>query len=347
MSTINKPSLLGLREIKRKAVSATPQDLVEQSFLEGRTLPLVIEPARSGVDLVSWAEGSRGFLESNLLKWGGILLRNFQVDSVDRFEQFIATIFGAALEYKERSSPRSTVSGNIYTSTDYPADQHIFLHNENSYAHTWPAKIFFCCHTAPDAGGETPIADVRKVHERIPPEIRQRFEEAGVLYVRNFNELLGLPWQTVFQTGDRQVVEAYCRKAGYEITWGEGNRLQTRRRAPAAIRHPRTEEWIWFNHATFFHVSTLAPAIRHALLAQFGEAELPNNTYYGDGSPIEPEVLDVLRDAYRQESVAFPWRKGDVLMLDNMLVAHGRSPFKGSRKILVGMAEPVERASGR
>lgn len=340
-----KPSLGNLRRGERKEVSATREGLVKQSFLEGRDLPLVIEPAQSGVDLVAWAKGSREFLGQSLLRWGGILLRNFNVQSADRFEEFIAGVFGEPLEYKERSSPRSTVSGNIYTSTDYPPDQHIFLHNESSYAHTWPAKILFCCHTAPAEGGETPLADVRKVYARIPPEVRRRFEEKEVLYVRSFNETLGLPWQTVFQSDDRQAVEEYCRHAGYEVTWKDGKRMQTRRRGPAVLKHPRTGEPVWFNHATFFHVSTLAPAIRDALLAQLDEEELPNNTYYGDGSRIEPEVLDLLRDAYRRETVSFPWQKGDVLMLDNMLVAHGRSPYKGPRKILVGMAEPVERAS--
>jgi hypothetical protein len=66
------------------------------------------------------------------------------------------------------------------------------------------------------------------------------------------------------------------------------------------------------------------------------------NTYYGDGSPIEPKVLDQLRAAYNAETVSFPWQKGDLLMLDNMLVAHGRSPFVGPRQILVGMAELVD-----
>ena len=74
--------------------------------------------------------------------------------------------------------------------------------------------------------------------------------------------------------------------------------------------------------------------------SQFTEEDLPNNTYYGDGSPIEPSVLDEIRDAYLKETVVFPWLKGDLLMLDNMLVAHGRAPFTEPRKILVGMADP-------
>jgi hypothetical protein len=80
--------------------------------------------------------------------------------------------------------------------------------------------------------------------------------------------------------------------------------------------------------------------VREAVLMMCSEEDLPNHTYYGDGSPIEPEVLDELRAAYQQETVSFPWQKGDILMLDNMLASHGREPYSGQRQVLVGMAEP-------
>jgi hypothetical protein len=87
--------------------------------------------------------------------------------------------------------------------------------------------------------------------------------------------------------------------------------------------------------------------IREGLLAEFEESDLPANTFYGNGTPIEPEVMEHLREAYRRETVSFPWQKGDLLMLDNMLVAHGRAPYSGPRQILVGMAEPVTRDQAR
>ncbi len=105
-----------------------------------------------------------------------------------------------------------------------------------------------------------------------------------------------------------------------------------------------TGESVWFNHATFFHVSTLEASTRDALLAEFKEEDLPNNTYYGDGSQIEPQVLDELRDAYRQELVLFPWQQGDLLMIDNMLTAHSRTPYVGERNILVAMSTPYSRS---
>lgn len=336
------PKKLG--SIKRKAISMSQTELVKIEQLDAsRPLPLLMEPAVSGVDLITWADDNRSLIEKHLLKHGGILFRNFVVPDVAAFERFVKAVSGQLLEYRERSSPRSQVSENIYTSTDYPPDQSIFLHNENSYQHTWPQKIAFYCAVAAQRGGETPIADVRNVFNRIDPAIRARFAEKGWMYVRNFSDGIGLSWQTVFQTDDPADVNAYCANHGIQTEWRDGNRLRTRAVRPAIAQHPRTGENLWFNHATFFHVSTLSPAVRDSLLAEFDQDELPANTYYGDGTPIEPPVLDALRTAYQQETVAFPWRVGDILLLDNMLVAHARAPFEGPRKVLVGMAEPISR----
>jgi alpha-ketoglutarate-dependent taurine dioxygenase len=159
------------------------------------------------------------------------------------------------------------------------------------------------------------------------------------MYVRNYGEGLDLPWQDVFQTNDRSVVENYCRQANTEFEWVDGNRLRTRQVRQVMVTHPKTGATVWFNHAHMFHLSNLTTAVREALLAEFTEKYLPRNAYYGDGSTIESSVLEEIREIYRQSAVVFEWRKGDVLMLDNILVSHGRHPYIGSRKILVSMAE--------
>jgi alpha-ketoglutarate-dependent taurine dioxygenase len=305
-----------------------------------KDLPLLVEPAVDGVDLVAWTERNRGLVEEYLQKHGAILFRAFGVRATTNFEQFIRASAGELLEYADQTSPRHKVSGNVYTSTDYPANQSIFLHNESSYAAVWPLRIFFFCVSPADEGGETPIADVRKVFSRIPAYIKQRFAEKGWMLARNFGGGLGLPWQTVFQTTDHKAVEDYCRQAGITCEWNSGGQLRTRQIRRAIVNHPRTGVPVWFNHVTFFHSSTVQPDIRQMLLSQYSERQLPYQTYYGDGSEIEPATLETLRAAYQQETVTFTWQAGDILMLDNMLVAHGRNPFTGPRKIVAGMAQP-------
>lgn len=326
---------------QRRVISiASPSLVTVRPFYVDKSLPLLVEPAVAGVDLVAWAERNRALIEEYLESHGAILFRDFNVSTTTDFERFIRASAGELLEYADQTSPRHKVSGNVYTSTDYPAQQGIFLHNESSYAAVWPLRIFFFCVSAPDTGGETPIADVRKVLARIPAEIRQRFLAKGWMLARNFGVGLGLPWQTVFQTDDRNTVEDYCHAAGITFEWKGDGRLTTRQIRKAIVNHPRTREPVWFNHATFFHSSTAQPELRQMLLAQYGEQQLPYQTYYGDRSDIEDSTLELLRDAYRQETVSFSWQQGDILMLDNMLVAHGRNPFTGPRKIVAGMAQP-------
>lgn len=303
-------------------------------------MPVLCQPVLEGINLLTWVANNQELINRILLQHGGILFRNFQIKEIAEFENFIQIVSGDLIEYRDRSSPRSTVQGKIYTSTDYPADQSIFLHSENSYAASWPLKIFFYCVKVAQQGGETPIADTRKLLQKIDPKIRDRFTEKGVMYVRNFGDGFGLPWQTLFQTTNPAEVEQFCHSNNIEFEWKPGNRLRTRTRRQAVTTHPKTGEAVWFNHAVFFHITTLDTKIRNALLAEFSEADLPHNTYYGDGSPIETEVLEHLRQVYQQQMVSFTWEKRDVLMLDNMLAIHARNSFVPPRKILVGMAEP-------
>jgi alpha-ketoglutarate-dependent taurine dioxygenase len=327
--------------VRRKTISVSQSNLIKTELIQSKSLlPLVVQPAGERLNLITWAASNRDWIETHLLKHGGILFRNFKINGTTEFEQFIQTISGELLDYSYRSTPRSQVSGKIYTSTEYPASQSIPLHNEMAYSLNWPMKICFFCLKSAEAGGETPIADSRKVFARLDSKIKEKFMQKKVMYVRNYGDKLDLNWQNVFQTTNKSEVENYCRKSGIEFEWKDGNHLRTRQVCQAVATHPKTGETVWFNQAHLFHVSSLEREVYQSLLAAFKEEDLPRNSYYGDGSPIEAFVLDEIRQVYQQEAVVFPWEEGDILMLDNMLAAHGRLPFAGSRKVLVGMANP-------
>ena len=341
MTQPNELGLRSLRSIKPQRVQLGGQPLVCKSlFQPEQTLPLVMQPVRSDIDPVTWAKSNLAEIEADLVKHGAILFRDFPLRSSADFETFVRAISPQLMDYTERSTPRSEVAAGIYTSTEYPEDQHIPLHNENSYSHTWPRKIYFFCAEPAPVGGATPLADSRKVYEAIDKRVRDRFIEKGVMYVRNYREDLDLPWPTVFQTSDRGKVERYCAKVGMRCEWRDRDSLRTTQVRQVIVIHPVTKERVWFNQAHLFHVSSLERKLGESMQALYANDELPRNSYYGDGTPIEMSALDEIRRAYSENAVTNSWQEGDLVLLDNMLTAHGRTPYKGTRKILVAMADP-------
>ncbi len=331
------------KDIKPKAVAPAQLKLVEtRNLTDGATLPLVFQPRLKDVELTVWAQHHRDRIEVELLKHGALLFRNFKIGGVAEVGEFARVFAPQLMDYREPSTPRSEVQDRIYTSTEYPPDQAILLHNEMSYSDAWPMKVWFYCEQAAAKGGETPIADSRCVFSLLDVEVKARFAERRVMYVRNFGDGLGLSWQTVFGTTSREEVEARCCRAGIEFQWGDHGRLRTRQVRQAVAKHPRTGEQVWFNQAHVHNILSLEPALRESLqsVAEDENYPLDINTCYGDGSPIEAETLENIHAAYRRATVTFPWQAGDILMVDNMLVAHGRAPFSGPRKIVVAMAEP-------
>lgn len=339
----DNPRENNLKFIKRERKPISLPDEVIDLNLTGQAneFPLIIQPKVSGVSLAHWVQKNRALLETKLLSSASLLFRGFQPMSASEFESFVKTNYSALSDYNEPSTPRTKISSVVYTSTDYPSNQKIPLHNELSYSNLYPLKIFFFCLLPAEIGGETPIVDGRRLIREIPTEILTEFTARKLMYVRNYGEGLGLDWAQAFGTNDKTKVEDYCRQSNIDFEWRGDDRLQTRQIRPAVIRHPRTDETVWFNQAHLHHISALSPEIRQSLSEIYAGTEPPLgiNTYYGDGSPIEDSVLAEIRKAYEKVAVDVAWQSGDVLMLDNVLAAHGRNRFTGARQILVAMAE--------
>jgi len=332
-----------LRGRRRQAVNlASVSGVTTRSLLPEQPLPLVIEPENPALDLALWAAANQTFIDDSLLKHGAILFRGFAVVSVNQFEAFASAVcpelFG---EYGDL--PREDLGGKVYGSTPYPADETILFHNESSHMHRWPMLIWFYCVKAASAGGESPIIDCRRIYQSLEPSLRERFETKGLMYVRNFTDGLDVSWQDFFHTNDQAEVEAYCRSSGIDFAWKGTSGLRTRQLCPAVVNHPRTGEKVFFNQVQLHHTYCLAPAVRESLLSMMSPEDLPRNVYYGDGSVIEDSVMEYLADLYGRLSVGFPWQNQDVLMLNNMLVAHSRNPFEGERKIVVALGNLISK----
>lgn len=334
-------SLANLGE-RRQPVRLREDSLVRmERLVAGSAIPMVVRPVLPQVGLVEWAKANRGYVDEQLGQHGAVLFRGFGPQSLATFQAFAESTCDQGLaDYRYGSTPRKRIQGGIYTSTEYPADQSIPMHNEMSYSRVWPLRIWFCCLQPAAQGGATPIADSAAVFEAVSPAVRARFIESGVMYVRNYGRGLDLSVEQVFGTEDRAEVESFCREARIECEFGADGTLRTRQICQAVAEHPKTGRMLWLNQAHLFHISAVESNLARELLAAFGERGVPRNAFYGDGTPIEPEALADVRDAYRRTAISFPWEEGDVLMLDNLAVAHGREPYSGERRIAVAMAEP-------
>ncbi len=341
MSTQQQPSgaVGGLRGMRRKAVQATA--LTQTGFLPGNEgrLPLVITPAVDNVDLAAWCASHAEEVDAHLDRHGAILFRGFPLAGAPEFEAVASTIAGELFgEYGDL--PQEETGQRIYHSTPYPPDKMILFHNESSHFSSWPLRQFFFCVVPSTEQGETPLLDCREVYEKLDREIVEEFESKGLTYVRNFSEGVDVPWQDFFHTDDRAAVEETCAKAGMTCEWTELG-LRVSQRAEGVRTHPRTGERIFFNQVQLHHVACLDEETRTALRQLFADEDLPRNVYYGDGTQIADEVIDRIGEVYEQLCVESPWEAGDLIALDNMLVAHARRPFAGERKIIVGMGKMV------
>jgi alpha-ketoglutarate-dependent taurine dioxygenase len=321
---------------RRRVAMGSDRDLVTVKHGSHSILSLV-EPVVASVELADWIGLNRERVMSLLNDRGALLFRGFHISGPEDFRNVAAVWSGGLLKYTYGSTPRRQVGAkNVYTSTEYPLDQSIPLHNEMSYSRIWPDYVWFYCEQPAIHGGVTPLADSRLVGERVDRGIWNAFAELGVKYVRNYKGDLDLSWQQAFETDRREQVEQLCEAQEIEYDWLDGDCLRTSQVSQAVAEHPGSGASVWFNQAHLFHISALPAEVRCAILEN-GPSELPRQAYFGDGTEIPDSALSNVRAAYDAMIVREPWHKGDILLIDNMLVAHGRDPYRGERRILVAM----------
>ncbi|MDQ3816508.1 MAG: TauD/TfdA family dioxygenase [Acidobacteriota bacterium] len=316
-------------------------------FCDQKPLPLVIEPGEatgSGANresLTYLCLHRREFLRAKILEHGALLLRGFPALTAAELSNLVRWFSERKpIDYVGGASPRIKLCDGVYTSTEYAPHVALPLHNELSYTYRWPTFLFFCCVTAPEQGGETALGDSRALLRKIDRQIVREFKERGVKYERNLSgdACSNFSWQAAFETCDKSAVERYCRKGGIDFSWKADGGLHLIEVRPATARHPVTCDEVWFNQADGFHPSALAQSDYDALISKVSEKDFRLNSYFGDGGSIDLRALAHIREVMRRETVLIRWQAGDILILDNMLAAHGRMPFKGARRVLVAMS---------
>lgn len=287
--------------------------------------------------LVEWLDSTSG-LRDLLDREKALVFRGFGVTE-ERLDPVMDRLLPNRLAYVHGNSPRTKVGDNVYTSTEYPAEFTISMHNELSYAHSWPARLMFCCVTAAETGGATPVVDAALWLGALDDEVRERFAD-GVRYTQNLHGGAGLgkSWQGTFETDDRDAVNEFLAASHAVGEWRRDGSLRVAQLRPATVRHPRTGAEVWFNQSDQWHTAALGDETGAALAKLLPTDQLPQSVAFADGEPIPAEYVLQVRDRALEAAVDVDWRPGDVLLIDNLLVAHGRRPFTGSRRVLVAMS---------
>lgn len=317
--------------LSRNQLDETPFWPNDNGFLR------LIKAESLGTDPAAFVRQNKTTITNWLDHDGACLLRGFDCHEAATFAATVAE-FGTPLPYIERAAKRTEILPGVFTSTELAPQVAIPQHHEMSYSHFWPQRVYFWCDRPPENGGRTPLAPERKVSAALDPALKRKFEQRGLLYIRNFAaEGLDLSWSDTFGTRDREEVTRYAKEADLKTFWGEQGELRTTRRGPATVRYPLTGESLWFNHVHLFHPTNLVPKIRASLLAEFGPDALPRDVRYGNGEIIPDEEVLAIRNTYARHEISFEWQAGDLLFLNNFLVTHGRQAFMGERRVLVAM----------
>jgi alpha-ketoglutarate-dependent taurine dioxygenase len=282
---------------------------------------------------------ARADLADRLTRHKALVFRGFGVTRAE-LEEVMDLLLPNRLAYVHGNSPRTKVGENVYTSTEYPSTYTISMHNEMSYAHQWPARLLFFCDQEPETGGATPVVDGERWLAALDSEVRERFQE-GVRYSQNLHggRGLGKSWQETFETESRADVETFLKGTEAEWEWRADSGLRVTQLRAATVRHPVTGVEVWFNQADQWHAAGLGDETAAALYQIMPVEDLPQSVTFADGSPIPDPYVHQIRDRGLGSAVDVDWHTGDLLLIDNLLVGHGRRPFTGPRRVLVAMSD--------
>jgi hypothetical protein len=304
--------------------------------------PLLIQNTENQAkkEFFNYLKNDNNKIFSTLSIEGALLFRGFDLSGVEDFGLAVQALSSESKKYIGGDSPRTKISGNIYTSTEYPANQTISMHHEKSFSNIYPNNIYFFCDIEPSVGGQTPIADGHQIYQQMPKEIIDKFSQKKLKYIMNLHDGKGFgkSWQEVFETTSKQDLEEFLNKNNISYSWKTNGLLSIYEIVDPILTHPINGKKVFFSQADQWHPSNLDKDLFESMKEIIAVEDFYHNCTFGDGTEIKVSDLELVREIVNKNRVFFDWRKGDLLVLDNLITMHGRAPFSGTRRILVAMS---------
>jgi len=314
------------------------------------TAPLILDAAELGdmvtkdAELEYFKNRSKEIME-HLQKHGAIWFRNFEMmKDADGFRaMYEALQLNPCLDPIHTSGLREMVGKKdaVYEAVNKPslAQHFVGLHNESTYVKTAKFGAFVCFKPATEGGGEFLVADGAKIINDMDKDVLKRLYQNKVrISVSNLDVGIivnALPEHA--KNGAANALQNVILKTvapkfdmDLEMVYGADGtnpyRLQAIEHAQSPInRHPETGQPVWFcnlhNHSRYLRDR------RPCTVPEVGMTDV----YRGDLSKIDPKDIKHINEVCEKNMVSMMMREGDVMLLDNYRVLHGRDIFKGER----------------
>ncbi|MER6543876.1 TauD/TfdA family dioxygenase [Streptomyces sp. NPDC001250] len=286
----------------------------------------------------SWLRDMAAPLRDQMLVHGAVLIRGLPLDGPDGLAEARDALGVVSHTPTEAFNNRSDFGNGILSPINWPNDRIICPFQESSFSKTFPSVVLTACITPPDGDGQSHLSDSRRIADHLPEHLSDRVRKGGWTMARAFHDGFSITWSEAFSVTDRAALDELFEDAAIESEWLPSGALYTVRHRPGVIDHPRTGEECWFNQIAFLNAGSLDPVEREIMTDTFGQY-LPMNTYFGDGSPLSDEDLSAVQQAYDSVRIGVRWRRGDLLVTDNIIMAQGRSPFEGSPEFLIALGD--------
>lgn len=290
----------------------------------------------------------------DLKKHGAIIFRGFEISA----DKASFGEVGQALELEPCEDPLHSVAARdavdkkagVYEAVNKQSRRkfYIGMHNE-MVGDRAPGAALFVCFKAAEEGGEFLIADGRQMFKKLDKDWLQNIYDRDVVYstaefpMGFIENLPDFAQKAVEPLAHGALTQALKMKVDFqtELRWEksdyDGSKILQVRAMPQApvVRHFATGEPCWWGS-----MHSHAEYLRSAREKVFGEAQETTGSsrinktdvYYADnGEKVEVDRLKHLDEVTLDCAVKVKMQPGDMVLLDNYLVMHGRCPFEGER----------------
>lgn len=302
--------------------------------------PLALECDETAASLertADWIRTNRDELLQKCSQSGALLFRGFPLQTAEDFDQFIAAFDLPNFPYAESLSNavRLNRTERVFTANEAPPTINIYLHHEMAQTPIYPSRLFFFCEQPAESGGATPLCRSDVLWQRLTeetPKFAHDCESKGLRYSNvmpagnDAKSGMGRSWQSTLRAANRQEAEARLGSLGYSWEWLEDDCLRATTPTLPAVRDLGDGRKSFFNQ----------------LIAAFqgwkDDRNDPSKAItFGDGTPLDRSAVDRATAIAEEISFDIPWQAGDVALVDNFVVMHGRRPFTGTRKVLASL----------